>query len=147
MLHPEGYELLRHLVVHEGRIRIPADDAMKGPAKHLVELGYATTVPISVQSFLLEITQRGRVAKVLADFGVWNPDFCAIEPLRFGTDDEWVIKVSTVGKSPTLMDIAKATALVSRLTDVGAMDIARRFQAEIERTRRYMNGCLCAEIQ
>ena len=76
MLHSEDYELLCALVVHEGRIRIPIDDGTKRQARHRVELGYATTVPINVQSFALEITQQGYVAKVLADFGIWSPDFC-----------------------------------------------------------------------
>jgi hypothetical protein len=75
MLYPEDYELLCALVVHEGRIRIPIDDGTKTQARHLVEPGYATTVPINVQSFALEITQQGYVAKVLADFGIWSPDF------------------------------------------------------------------------
>ena len=141
MLHPEDYELLCALVVHEGRIRIPIDDGTKRQARHLVELGYATTVPINVQSFALEITQQGYVAKVLADFGIWSPDFCAIEPQPSEMDDQWVIK------TPVLMDIANAIELVTRLVEVGAIGIAHRFQAEIERTRRYMNGRLCAEIQ
>ena len=45
------------------------------------------------------------------------------------------------------MDIASSIELVTRLTEVGAIDIAGRFQAEVERTRRYMQGRLCAEIQ
>lgn len=147
MLYPEDYELLCALVVHEGRIRIPIDDGTKRQARHLVELGYATTVPINVQSFALEITQQGYVAKVLADFGIWSPDFCAIEPQPSEMNDQWVIKISTVNRSPVLMDIANAIELVTRLVEVGAIGIAHRFQAEIERTRRYMNGRLCAEIQ
>ena len=83
----------------------------KRQARHLVELGYATTVPINVQSFALEITQQGCVAKVLADFGIWSPDFCAIEPQPSEMDDQWVIKVSTVNRSPVLIDIANAIQL------------------------------------
>jgi hypothetical protein len=56
-----------------------------------------------------------------------------------------VIKVSTVGRSPVLLDIANAIELVTRLIDVGAFEIAGRFQTEIERARRYMVGGLCTE--
>ena len=47
----------------------------------------------------------------------------------------------------TLMDVGKANELVSRLMGVGAIDIARRFQAEIKRTRRYLEGRLGTAIQ
>jgi hypothetical protein len=48
--------------------------------------------------------------------------------------DQWVIKVSTVGMPPTLMDVAKAYQLIRRLVEVDAINIAHRFQVEIERT-------------
>ena len=131
----------------KGEFGFPSTMGRKRQARHLVELGYATTVPINVQSFALEITQQRYVAKALADFGIWRPDFCAIEPQPSEMDDQWVIKVSTVNRSPVLMDIANAIELVTRLVEVGAIGIAYRFQAEIERTRCYMNGRLCAEIQ
>jgi hypothetical protein len=52
----------------------------------------------------------------------------------------WRIKVSTVCKPPILIDAAAADELVGLLQGAGANDIARRFQAEVERTRRYMDG-------
>jgi hypothetical protein len=124
-----------------------ASETAKGRARRLVELGFAMIIPVNVTTLTIEITERGRTAKVLADFGIWNPDFCAIEPQPSELNGQWVIKVSTVSGAPVLLDIADAGALVARLTDVGATGIARQFQAEIERAQRYMMGRLGAEIR
>jgi hypothetical protein len=146
MLNPKHCKILHDLVADEGHIPIPADEAIRRQARNLVELGYVTIVPTGGTSLAIEITERGRTAKVLADFGIWSPDFCAIEPQPSEPDDKWVIKVSSLGGPPTLIDVADATKLVRRLMEVGEIEIARRFQVEIERTRRYMNGRLCIEI-
>jgi hypothetical protein len=146
VLNPEDHKVLCDMVANNGQIQI-ASEAGKRRARRLVGRGYAKIVPISAASLAIEITERGRIAKVLADFGIWNPDFCAIEPQPSEIDDQWVIKVSTVGRSPVLLDIANAIELVTRLIDVGAFEIAGRFQTEIERTRRYMMGGLCTELQ
>jgi hypothetical protein len=69
---------------------MPADQAIRRQARNLVELGYVT------------------------DFGIWSPDFCAIEPQPSEPDDKWVIKVSSLGGPPTLIDVADATKLVRR---------------------------------
>jgi hypothetical protein len=148
MLHREDYELLCNLVDQEGRIQIAdGDDKRSGHAKRLVELGYAETPQTGIRSIALEVTQKGRVAKVLADFDIWNSDFCAIEPQPVKKPDQWLIKVTTVGRPPALIDIETANQLVSRLIEVGATNIALQFQAEIERTCRYLEGRLRAEIR
>ena len=147
MLNPKHCKILHDLVADEGHIPMPADEAIRRQARNLVELGYVTIVPTGGTSLAIEITERGRTAKVLADFGIWSPDFCAIEPQPSEMDDQWVIKVSTVNRSPVLMNIANAIELITRLVEVGAISIAHRFQAEIERTRRYTEGRLCAEMQ
>jgi hypothetical protein len=146
VLNAEDHKTLCDMVANDGRIRV-ISTAGKKNAKQLIELGYARIVPIDVMSLAIEITERGRVAKVLADFGIWSPDFCAIEPQPSEIDDQWVIKVSTVSRSPVLIDVTNAIELVTRLTEVGGIHIARQFQTEIERTRRYMTGLLCAEIR
>jgi hypothetical protein len=140
------HEVLSDMVANGGRAQMASETA-KGRARRLVELGFATIIPVNVTTLTIEITERGRTAKVLADFGIWNPDFCAIEPQPSETNGQWVIKVSTVNGAPVLLDIADAIALVARLTDVGATDIARQFQAEIERAQRYVMGRLGVEIR
>jgi hypothetical protein len=140
------HEILSDMVANGGRIQMASETA-KGRARRLVELGFATIIPVNVTTLTIEITERGRAAKVLADFGIWNPDFCAIEPQPSELDGQWVIKVSTVSGAPVLLAITDATALVLGLTDVGATDIARQFHAEIERAQRYMMGRLGAELR
>jgi hypothetical protein len=104
-------------------------------------------VLVDATSLAIEITERGGAAKVLAGFCIWNANVCAIEPQPAEVKDHWVIKVSPIGYSPILLEVTKANELVARLMEVGATDIARRFQAEAERTRRYMNGRLRSIIQ
>jgi hypothetical protein len=70
------------------------------------KLGYATIVPNIETTLVVDITKPGRTAKVLADFRIWSPDFCAIEPQPSEVRDQWVIEVSSVWMPPTLMDIA-----------------------------------------
>jgi hypothetical protein len=146
MLDLEHYELLRKLWCHQGRLPIAADHKAKTCARHLVSLGYATTTLIPTQAFAIEITQQGCVAKILADFGILNPDFCAIELQPSTKDDQWLIKVSTVGNPPTLMEIAEACQLVAHLSGVGAATLAARFHAEIRRAEGYVKGRLRAEF-
>jgi hypothetical protein len=147
MLGNEDHKLLCDLVAHNGQVRMPVDNgAAKQCARHLVGLGCATIVPISETFLALEITPLGHMAKVLADFGIWSPDCCAIEPQPSEADGTWRIKVSTVGKPPSLIDVAAAAELVGLLEMVGATDIGRRFQTEVERARRYMDGRLRVEI-
>src|ERR1700738_1566567 len=107
MLNAEDHKTLCDMVANDGRIRM-ISAAGKKSAKQLIELGYARIVPIDVMSLAIEITEKGRVAKVLPDFGIWSPDFCAIEPQPSEIDDQWVIKVSTVSRSPVLIDVANA---------------------------------------
>jgi hypothetical protein len=140
------HEVLSDMVANGGRAQM-ASEIAKGRARRLVELGFATIIPVNVTALTIEITERGRIAKVLADFGIWNPDFCAIEPQPSELDGQWVLKVSTVSGAPVLLAIADATTLVARLTDVGATDIARQFQAELERAQRYMMGRLGVELR
>jgi len=84
---------------------------------------------------------------LLADFGIWSPDFCAIEPQQSQTAEGWVIKVSIVGRAPILIEVSCAKELVRRLTEMEAIPIASRFQAEIERTHRYVRGRLGTEFR
>src|ERR1700728_897370 len=135
------HEVLSDMVANGGRAQRAAGNA-KGGARRLVELGFATIIPVNVPTLTIEITERGRTAKVLADFGIWNPDFCAIEPQPSEVNGRWVIKVSTVSGSPVVLDIGDAIELVTSLTEVGATAIARQFQAEIERAGRYVKGRL-----
>jgi len=139
------HEVLSDMVANGGRAQM-ISEADKDRARRLVALDYATIVPVNVTALTIEITGRGRTAKVLADFGIWNPDFCAIEPQPSEMNGRWVIKVSTVSGSPVLLEIADATALVERLIEVGATLIARQFEAEVERARRYVSGRLFTEI-
>ena len=104
-----------------------ASEADKQEARRLVEIGYAIFVPLSVSNVTVEITDRGRAAKVLADFGMRNPDFCAIEPQFSRLSGQWVIKVSTVSGPAAQLEIADCYELVGRLMKVGAIDIARQF--------------------
>jgi hypothetical protein len=141
----EDYEVLSDMLANDGRVQVTSD-AAKERARRLVALDYVMIVPVSVTALTIEITARGRTAKVLADFGIWNPDFCAIEPQPSEMNGRWVIKVSTVSGSPVLLEIADAIALVTCLLRVGATDIARQFKAEIERAERYGKGRLFTEI-
>ena len=135
--------MLRDLVAHNGQISISVDDTvLKQRAEFLVEIGYATLDPITMTVVRLRVTHLGRTAKVLADFGICSPDFCAIEPQLSEADGTWRIKVSTVGKPPITVDVAAAAEMVVLLQDAGAIDVARHFRAEVERTRRYMDGRL-----
>jgi hypothetical protein len=140
------HEVLSDMVAKDGRAQMTSE-AAKDRARRLVALGYAMIVPMNVTALTIEITERGRTAKVLADFGIWNSDFCAIEPQPSEVNGQWVIKVSTVSGSPALLDIADARALVTCLAAIGAKDIARQFQTEIERAERYMKGRLFSEIR
>jgi hypothetical protein len=140
------HEVLSDMVANGGRAQM-ASEIAKGRARRLVELGFATIIPVNVTALTIEITERGRIAKVLADFGIWNPDFCAIEPQPSELDGQWVLKVSTVNGAPVLLTTADATTLVTRLTDVGATGIARQFQAELQRAQRYMTGRLGVELR
>jgi hypothetical protein len=146
MLSPEHQKLLCDMFANDGRVQMTSE-ADKERARHLIALGYAGYVLIDATSLAVEITAHGCAAKVLADFGIWNADFCAIEPQPTEVKDHWVIKVSTVGSSPILLEVTKTNELVGQLTEVGAIDIARRFQAEAERTRRYMKGLLRDKMQ
>ena len=139
------HEVLSDMVANGGRVQMTSE-ATKDRARRVVALGYATIVPVSMTALTVEITERGRIAKVLADFGIWNPDFCAIEPQPSEVNSRWVIKVSTVSGSPVVLDIGDAIELVTSLTEVGATAIARQFQAEIERAGRYVKGRLFTEI-
>jgi hypothetical protein len=140
------HEVLSDMVANGGRVQMASETA-KERARRLVDLGFAMIIPVNVTTLTIEITERGRIAKVLADFGIWNPDFCAIEPQPSELNGQWAIKVSTVSSAPVVLDIADAITLVARLTDVGATDIARQFQAEIERAQRYTIGRLGVEIR
>ena len=67
----EDYRLLRDLVANNGQISISVDDiALKRRAEFLVEIGYATLDPITMTVVRLRVTHLGRIAKVLADFGI-----------------------------------------------------------------------------
>jgi hypothetical protein len=145
MSNAADHEVLSVMVANSGRMQMIAE-ADKDRARRLVALDYAMIVPASVTALTVEITERGRTAKVLADFGIWNPDFCAIEPQPSEVNGRWLIKVSTISGSPVHLEIADATALVVRLVEVGATPIARQFEAEIERAQRYVEGRLFDEI-
>jgi hypothetical protein len=77
------------------------------------------------------------VAKIGSE---WTPPTAKHE--RSEADGTWRIKVSTVGKLPNTVEVATATEIVVRLPDAGAIGVARRFRAEVGRTRRYMDGRL-----
>jgi hypothetical protein len=138
------HRVLCEMVAKGGRVQM-ASEVDKEIARRLVELGFAEFVPVSVKTATIEITVRGRTAKVLADFGIPNPDFCAIEPKSSELDGKWVIQVSTVS-GVACIDPDDASKLVAQLKDVGATSIARQFHAEIERTRRYREGRLRGEM-
>jgi hypothetical protein len=145
MSNAADHDVLSLMVANNGRMQM-VSEADKDRARRLVALDYAMIVPASLTALTVEITERGRTAKVLADYGIWNPDFCAIEPHSSEVNGRWLIKVSTVGASPVHLEIADATALVAGLFEVGATPIARQFEAEIERAQRYVEGRLFGEI-
>jgi hypothetical protein len=139
------HKVLSDMVAKHGRLLV-GSGVDKEIARRLVELGFAEFVTVNAKTVIIEITARGRAAKVLADFGIWNPDFCAIEPLPSDINGRWMLKVSTVSGAVWL-DTEDASGLVAQLMDAGATNIARRFHAEIERARRYREGRLYTEMQ
>jgi hypothetical protein len=139
------HKVLSDMVANGGRVQMTSD-AEREIAWRLVELGFAEFVPLSMKIATIEITARGRTAKILADFGIWNPDFCAIERQPSEMNGKWMLKVSTV-RGAVCIDTEDASGLVAQLMDVGATGIARQFHAEIERARRYGEGRLHTEMQ
>jgi hypothetical protein len=69
------------MIAKGGRVEM-ASETDKVRARRLVELSLAELIPIGPKHLAIEITQRGRIAKVQADFGICNSEFFAIEPQR-----------------------------------------------------------------
>jgi hypothetical protein len=82
------HKVLSDMVAKHGRLLV-GSGVDKEIARRLVELGFAEFVTVNAKTVIIEITARGRAAKVLADFGIWNPDVCAIEPLPSDINGRW----------------------------------------------------------
>ena len=89
MTNADDHKVLSHMVAKGGRVQMTSD-VDKEVARRLVALGFAEFVPVNQRVATIEITARGRTAKVLGDFDIWNPDFCAIEPQRSQVNGRWV---------------------------------------------------------
>jgi hypothetical protein len=132
---PEEYDLLAELNGRDGLARISHGRPRAG-ADRLVSAGYATSRPLNLSDIEYEITEKGRSALLLRDYGIWNSQFSAIEPHQFD-DGLWYIKVSSEGDPAMMLGIGAATKLATHLRIIGAGELADRFEREIERARRY----------
>jgi hypothetical protein len=134
-LSPEEYDLLAELNGRDGLARI-SHGKPRGGADKLVAAGYTTSRSLNMSDIEYEITQMGRAALVLRDYGIWNTQFSAIEPHRFD-DGLWYIKVSSEGDPATMLSIGAATKLATHLRIIGAEELANRFEKEVDGARRY----------
>jgi hypothetical protein len=134
-LSENDYDLLRDLNARGGRARI-SDGRPRQGAERLVSSGYATSCALNMSDVEYEITQSGRAALVLKDYGIYSTRLM-IEPHRSEIDGLWRLKISSKGNPAVLMGIGAATKLVPSLREVGDLELADLFENEIDRARRY----------
>jgi hypothetical protein len=105
-------------------------------ADRLVAAAYATSRNLNVSSVEYEITELGRLAVVLKQFGVRSTQF-SVEPHRHEVSGIWHLKITSEGNPTVLMDIGGAAKLSIVLRTVGADDMANDFERQIDKARRY----------
>lgn len=133
-LSPQDYSLLDEL--NAGPRTISGNNARDG-ADRLVAAGYATSRNLNISVVQYEITQLGRIARVLKSYGLRTTQFSSVEPFRSDVDGLWRVKVTSEGHQPLSMDIGSVTKLVAHLRAAGAHDLANDFEREVERTRQF----------
>jgi hypothetical protein len=134
-LSKDDYDLLGDLNAQGGRARISGGRPRHG-AERLVSAGYATSCALNMSDVEYEITQLGRAALVLKDYGIYSTRLM-IEPHRSEIDGLWRLKISSEGNPAVLMGIGAAIKLVPSLREVGDQELADLFENEIDRARRY----------
>jgi len=138
------FELLHDLERQGGRAKI-SDGRPRHGAERLVELGYATSRALSMSDVEYEIAQRGRTALALGDsLGLsdnvvrYEPAGLTIEPRCLESEGGvYRIGVSSPGNPALFVDIGGAVKLVERLRSIGAVELADRFEVQIDRAKRY----------
>jgi hypothetical protein len=105
-------------------------------ADRLVAARYATSRSLNISSVEYEITDLGRIALVLKQFGVASTQF-SVEPHRLDVSGLWHLKITAEGNPTLMMDIGGATKLAIVLRDAGADDMANDLERQIEKARRY----------
>lgn len=105
-------------------------------ADRLVSTGYATFRNLNLKSVEYEITDLGRVAVVLSQYGVLSTQFTA-QPYRNDVDGMWYLIVNSEGNPSLLMSIGTATGLMDHLRAIGAEHLANDLYRKIGKARRY----------
>jgi hypothetical protein len=129
----DDYALLDEL---KARPRTISDVRPRHGADRLVAAGYATSRNLNISSVEYEITEIGRVALVLDQYGVLSTQY-TVEPQRHDVDGLWYLKVTSESNPTLLMPIGSATKLAIVLRAAGADDRANDFEGQIEKARRY----------
>src|ERR1700742_3832000 len=105
-------------------------------ADRLVAAGYARSRNLDRRSVEYEVTDLGKVALVLSQYGVLSTRY-TVEPHRHDVDGLWYLMVYSEGNPSLLMSIGTAAILVDHLRAVGTDDLADDLRRKIEKARRY----------
>lgn len=132
----DDYALLEQL---NGGPRTISGNRPREGADRVVEAGYAKAGNLNISSVEYTITNLGRQALMLKQFGVPSTQF-SVEPHRHDVDGLWYLKITSEGNPAILMSVGKATQLAIALRSVGADDKANDFDHQIEKARRYAFG-------
>ncbi len=116
--------------------RTISDIRPRDGADRLVAAGYATSRSLNISTVEYEITDRGRIAAVLTQFGVQTTQF-SVEPHRHDVDGLSYLKMASDGNPAVLMSIGEATKLAIVLRTVAADDIANNLESQIVKARKY----------
>jgi hypothetical protein len=103
-------------------------------ADRLVAARYATFRNLDIRSVEYEITDLGRIALVLSQYGVLSTRYTA-KPQRH--DCLWYLAVASEGNPDLLMSIGTATRLMDHLRAIGADHLASDLERKIAKTSRY----------
>ena len=138
ILSSDEYDLLDELNNRGGVARI-SGGRQRGGAEKLVNCGYAVSRSLNLSDVEYEITELGKAAFVLHQFGINSTAF-SVEPHRFKVDGRWYVKISGASAADHLFEVGSAVKVVLNLKSAGAHDIARRFEIAIEQVGNPMLG-------
>lgn len=127
------YALLGELTIEPRAI---SEARRRDRADRLVAAGYAKSRNLNRRSVEYEVTDLGKIALVLSQYGVLSTRYTVV-PHRHDVDGLWYLIVSSEGNPSLLMSIGTAAILMDHLRAVGTDDLADDLQCKIEKARRY----------
>jgi hypothetical protein len=127
------YALLGELAT---RPRTISEARPRDGADRLVSAGYATSRSLNLKSVEYEITDLGKIAVVLSQYGVLSIRY-TVQPYRNDVDGLWYLIVTSEGNPALLMSVGTATGLMDHLRAIGTDDLANDLQRKIGKAKRY----------